>query len=276
MAAAVFDELDRPEPKRHFTVGIVDDVTHLSLRCDPSFTTERDDVVRAVFYGLGSDGTVGANKNSVKIIGENTPLLRPGLLRLRLEEVGLDDRLAPAVRPAPDPLHLPDRAGELRRLPPVRASWSGSTCSEWPQPGRDLPAQQPLSARTRSGSSCRARSRSRSSTRSCGSTWSTPIAWRSEAGLGGRINTVHADLLLRAGRASCRATRRSPAIKESIEKTYGKRGETVLERNFAAVDGALGRAPRGAPSRPAATASRHGVPPVARRRPRLRQAGHGA
>ncbi len=95
----------------HFTVGIVDDVTHLSLDYDPAFTTEPDDVVRAVFYGLGADGTVGANKNSVKIIGEETDLLRPGLLRLRLEEVRLDDRLAPALRAATDPLDLPDRRG---------------------------------------------------------------------------------------------------------------------------------------------------------------------
>ena len=68
----------RREPKRHFTVGIRDDVTHLSLDWDPEFSTERDDVTRAVFYGLGSDGTVGASKNSVKIIGENTPLYAQG------------------------------------------------------------------------------------------------------------------------------------------------------------------------------------------------------
>ncbi len=83
MVAGVCDELAASKPKRHFTVGIVDDVTHLSLKWDPTFTTEAADTHRAVFYGLGSDGTVGANKNTVKIIGENTPLLRPGLFRLR-------------------------------------------------------------------------------------------------------------------------------------------------------------------------------------------------
>jgi len=72
MAKAVFDNLKKPEPKNHFTVGIEDDVTGTSLDYDPSFLTEPDDVVRAVFYGLGSDGTVGANKNSIKIIGEET------------------------------------------------------------------------------------------------------------------------------------------------------------------------------------------------------------
>jgi pyruvate-ferredoxin/flavodoxin oxidoreductase len=70
MAKGVFDSLKSSKPLRHFTVGIVDDVTNLSIDFDPSFTVETDDVVRAMFYGLGSDGTVGANKNSCKIIGD--------------------------------------------------------------------------------------------------------------------------------------------------------------------------------------------------------------
>jgi pyruvate-ferredoxin/flavodoxin oxidoreductase len=69
---AALDELARPAPKPHFTVGIVDDVTNLSLPVDPDFDTEPADVVRGVFFGLGSDGTVGANKNSIKIIAEET------------------------------------------------------------------------------------------------------------------------------------------------------------------------------------------------------------
>ncbi len=72
MAKAVFDELGATKPRVRFTVGIEDDVTHLSLPYDPSFTLEGDEVVRAVFYGLGSDGTVGANKNTIHIIGEGT------------------------------------------------------------------------------------------------------------------------------------------------------------------------------------------------------------
>ncbi len=72
MVKAVFDNLSQAKPKNHFTVGINDDVTNTSLPFDPSFSTEPDDVVRALFYGFGSDGTVGANKNSIKIIGEET------------------------------------------------------------------------------------------------------------------------------------------------------------------------------------------------------------
>jgi pyruvate-ferredoxin/flavodoxin oxidoreductase len=72
MVKGVFDELLKTRPKRHFTVGINDDVTKLSVAYDPSFDTEPKDVVRAIFWGLGADGTVGANKNSIKIIGEDT------------------------------------------------------------------------------------------------------------------------------------------------------------------------------------------------------------
>ncbi len=72
MVKAVFDELNKPQPKNHFTLGIDDDVTYTSLEYDPTFSTEPENVYRALFYGLGSDGTVGANKNSIKIIGEDT------------------------------------------------------------------------------------------------------------------------------------------------------------------------------------------------------------
>jgi pyruvate-ferredoxin/flavodoxin oxidoreductase len=72
MVKAIFDELTQPKPKSHFTIGIQDDVSHTSLEWDRDFSILPDDVVQAVFYGLGSDGTVGANKNSNKIIGEET------------------------------------------------------------------------------------------------------------------------------------------------------------------------------------------------------------
>ena len=82
MVKAVFDNLAQAKPKNHFTVGIVDDVSHTSLIVDPEFNIEPDSVVRAIFYGLGSDGTVGANKNSIKIIGEETDNYAPGLFCL--------------------------------------------------------------------------------------------------------------------------------------------------------------------------------------------------
>lgn len=78
MAAGIYAELQREDAKQEFTIGIVDDVTHLSLPYDAEAIQEADDVLRAVFFGLGSDGTVSANKNTVKIIGENTPLFAQG------------------------------------------------------------------------------------------------------------------------------------------------------------------------------------------------------
>ena len=148
MGAAVFAELAEPRPRRRFTVGIVDDVTHLSLKPDPSFSTERDDVVRAVFYGLGSDGTVGANKNSVKIIGESTPLYAQGYFVYDSKKSGLDHRLAPPLQPQADQLLVPDRAGQLRGLPPVRVPGTNRRAGGG-RARRDVPPQQPL--RTRRG-----------------------------------------------------------------------------------------------------------------------------
>jgi len=78
MVKGVFDESKKSQPKNHFTIGILDDITKTSIDYDPSFTTEPDDVVRAIFYGLGADGTVSANKNSIKIIGEDTEFFAQG------------------------------------------------------------------------------------------------------------------------------------------------------------------------------------------------------
>ena len=78
MVMAILNELKQNSPKRHFTIGIHDDVTNLSLKWNPQDWKEPQEVHRAVFYGLGSDGTVGANKNSVKILGENTSMFAQG------------------------------------------------------------------------------------------------------------------------------------------------------------------------------------------------------
>ncbi|MEI6512631.1 MAG: pyruvate:ferredoxin (flavodoxin) oxidoreductase [bacterium] len=78
MVKAVFDEMSKPKPKVHFTIGINDDVTNFSLDYDEKFSIEPEEVVRGIFWGLGSDGTVGANRNSIKIIGEDTPNFAQG------------------------------------------------------------------------------------------------------------------------------------------------------------------------------------------------------
>ena len=223
MVKAVFDELAAPRPRNHFTVGIVDDVTHTSLDLGPrSSTSSPRTTVRAVFFGLGADGTVGANKNSIKIIGEETRPLRPGLLRLRLEEVRRGHGLAPALRPAADPLGLPDPARQLRRLPPVRvpralrrarARRARARCS----------CSTPRCGPARSGTACRARCRRRSSTRACAS---SPIdayrRGRARPGMGGRINTVMQTCFFALSGVLPR-DEAIAQIKKAIEKTYGKR-----------------------------------------------------
>ncbi len=149
MIKAVFDEIKKPAPKNHFTVGIIDDVTNTSLPFDPSFSTEGKDVVRALFYGLGADGTVGANKNSIKIIGEDTRLLRPGLLRVRLKEVRLHDHVAPPFRPSADPLDLPGHDRKFHRVSSMvlprevrraedRRAWSDISPEQYLRTGRGL------------------------------------------------------------------------------------------------------------------------------------------
>src|SRR5262249_5883526 len=105
MVKVIFDELAKPNPKNHFTVGINDDVSHTSLEYDPAFHCDPDEVVRAVFWGLGSDGTVGANKNSIKIIGEETPNYAQGYFVYDSKKSG--SVTVSHLRFGPRPIHSP-------------------------------------------------------------------------------------------------------------------------------------------------------------------------
>jgi pyruvate-ferredoxin/flavodoxin oxidoreductase len=118
MVKAVFDNLASAKPKNHFTVGINDDVSHSSLPEDAEFSTESDKVVRALFYGLGSDGTVGANKNSIKIIGENTSNYAQGYFVYDSKKAG--DDLPFTLRTKPNPLYLPGEQSEFCGMSPAR------------------------------------------------------------------------------------------------------------------------------------------------------------
>ena len=109
MVKAVLDELNKKTPLNSFTVGINDDVTHTSLCYDPSFCIESDDTIRCVFFGLGADGTVGANHNSIRIIGEETENYGQGYFCLRLQKIRHRNHLAPALWTQTDPRSLPDR-----------------------------------------------------------------------------------------------------------------------------------------------------------------------
>jgi pyruvate-ferredoxin/flavodoxin oxidoreductase len=236
MAAAVFAELARAQPKQHFTIGIQDDVTHLSLAWDPEFDTERDDVLRAVFYGLGSDGTVGANKNSVKIVGESTPLHAQGYFVYDSRKAGSVTVSHLRIGPRPiESSYLIGRANFvachqfhfLERMDVLELAEPGATfllnSPYGPEEVWDklpLELQRDILAKQLKLHVIDARR----------------VA--EQAGLGGRINTVmQACFFALTGVLSQELA--IERIKEFIRKTYGARGQSVLERNFAAVDGAL-------------------------------------
>ncbi len=99
----------KAKPKTHFTIGIHDDVSNTSIEWDPSFEILGDDVVQAMFFGLGADGTVGANKNSIKIIGGDTDNFAQGYFQYDSKKSGAVTRFPPPLRPQPDPCPLSDR-----------------------------------------------------------------------------------------------------------------------------------------------------------------------
>ncbi|MCB0668484.1 MAG: pyruvate:ferredoxin (flavodoxin) oxidoreductase [Saprospiraceae bacterium] len=105
MVKGVYDHLQADKVKNHFTIGIEDDVTHSSLAYDPEFSIEKESVTRALFFGLGSDGTVGANKNSIKIIGENTDLHAQGYFVYDSKKSG--SKTISHLRFGPEPIHAP-------------------------------------------------------------------------------------------------------------------------------------------------------------------------
>jgi len=236
MAKAVFDELTRPEPKQHFTVGITDDVSQTSLDYDPAFSIEPDETVRCVFWGLGSDGTVGANKNSIKIIGEETDNYAQGYFVYDSKKAG--SVTCSHLRFGPHPIRAPYLIGEasfvachqfafLERLDVLEYAASGAVFllnspygpeAVWER----LPAEIQRTIRERA-----LRLYVIDASR---------VAH--EAGLPSRVNTVMQACFFALSGVLPRE-QAIAAIKRNIEKSYGKRGEAVVRQNFAAVDQAL-------------------------------------
>ena len=237
MAKGVFDEMAKAEPMKHFTVGIEDDVTHLSVAYDPTWSTERDDITRALFFGLGSDGTVGANKNSVKIVGENTPLHAQGYFVYDSRKAG--SVTTSHLRFSPRPIkgsYLVHSANFvachqtqfIERIDMLALAEPGATfllCSPF---GPDeiwdklpMEVQEQIISKKLKFYVVDAYTVAR------------------EAQMGVRINTVMQTCFFKL--AGVLPEEEAIAqIKNAITKTYGKKGGgTIVERNFAAVDGAL-------------------------------------
>ncbi len=238
MAKAVFDNLKADRPRNHFTVGIVDDVTHLSLSYDPAFSTEDPASVRAVFFGLGADGTVGANKNTIKIIGEDTPLHAQGYFVYDSKKSG--SVTVSHLRFGPNPIrstYLISQASFvachqfnfLDRFDMLGLAEPGGTFLLNSPYGPDdvwdhLPraVQEVILAKNLKVFVIDA------------------LSVAKENGMGGRINTVMQTCFFALSGVLPR-DEAIAAIKKAIQKTYAKRGQPVVERNWAAVDATLGR-----------------------------------
>ena len=242
MVKAVYDELAKPVMKNHFTVGIDDDVTHTSLVYDETFSTEPDDVVRAIFFGLGSDGTVGANKNSIKIIGENTPNYAQGYFVLDSKKSG--SVTVSHLRFGPRPIHstyLITKAnfvachqfGFLERFDMLKLAQPGATFLLNSPYGPDevwnyLPQETQRAIIDKNLHFYVV----------------DAYAVAEKTNMGRRINTVMQTcffaLIERATSVPLLSRERAiTEIKEAINKTYGKRGEAVVQQNYAAVDASL-------------------------------------
>jgi pyruvate-ferredoxin/flavodoxin oxidoreductase len=236
MVKAVYDELARDQPKNHFTVGITDDVTHTSLAVEHDFTIEAPDTVRALFYGLGADGTVGANKNSIKIIGEDTPNYAQGYFVYDSKKSGT--MTTSHLRFGPRPIHSTYQISSanfiachqfnfLERVDVLANAVPGATFllnspygpeEVWDQLPRAV-QEQIIAKHIRfyviDG-----------------------LKVARETGMGGRINTIMQTCFFAISGVLPR-DEAIAAIKHAIEKTYGKRGEAVVLRNFDAVNQTL-------------------------------------
>jgi pyruvate-ferredoxin/flavodoxin oxidoreductase len=236
MAAAVFRELALLKPRNHFVVGITDDVSHRSLDYDATFSTEDPATVRAVFYGLGADGTVGANKNSIKIIGEDTDNYAQGYFVYDSKKSGA--MTISHLRFGRKPIrasYLIDRASFvachqfsfLERIDVLRLA----------QPGATFLLNSPFSPGEVWDHLPRSIQR-----QIIGKRLKVYVidAYRvaKDSGMGGRINTVMQTCFFALSGVMPREEAIT-AIKHAIQKTYGKRGEAVVAKNFAAVDDSL-------------------------------------
>ena len=236
MVVAVYDELKKDRPKNHFTIGIIDDVTHTSLDWDMNFNIEPKDVVRAVFWGLGSDGTVGANKNSIKIIGEETSNHAQGYFVYDSKKSGA--RTVSHLRFGPRPIHstyLIQKAnfigvhqfGFLERFDVLGIAEEGAVLL--------LNAQYPVDE-VWDNLPRLIQERIISQKLKVYSIDAYDVA--TKQGMAGRINTVMQTCFFAISGVLPR-DEAIEQIKYSIKKTYGKRGEAVVRRNFAAVDATL-------------------------------------
>jgi len=257
MAKAAFDELKASKPRTSFTLGINDDISHSSLTIDESFMIEKDDVTRAVFYGLGADGTVGANKNSVKIVAEDAGLYAQGYFVYDSHKSGA--QTISHLRFGPEPIRAPYLIAQasfvachqfvaLARQDLLRVAAPGATVllnapysatEVWDRLLR--PVQQTIIDKKLRLFVIDASAVAR------------------EVGLGERTNTILQTCFF-AISGVLPHDAAIAHIKGAIRKTYGSKGQSVVDKNFAAVDGTLARLCE--IKVPVAVASQTAMPPL--------------
>jgi len=236
MVKPVFDELSHEEPRSHFTVGIVDDVSYSSLEVDPEFDIEPDDVVRGVFFGLGADGTVGANKNSIKIIGEQTDNFAQGYFVY-------DSKKAGAVTIS----HLRFGPRPIQSTYLIRKA-SFVACHqfvfldtydvlEYAAPGAVFLLNAPYGP-TEVWDHLPREVQEQILEKDLKFYVIDAYEVAKETGMGRRINTLMQTCFFAISGVLPR-DEAIARIKETIQNTYGKKGQEVVARNFEAVDRAL-------------------------------------
>jgi pyruvate-ferredoxin/flavodoxin oxidoreductase len=236
MVKAVFDNLDNEKPKNHFTVGIKEDVTNTSLDFDPTFSVEADETFRGKFYGLGADGTVGANKNSIKIIGEGTDYHAQGYFVYDSKKSG--SMTISHLRFGPKPIkstYLINTANFiachqqvfLEKIDMLKEAIEGATFLLNTKVPKDqvwdsLPekVQKDLIERKMK--------------------FFIVDAYKvaNETGMGARINTIMQTCFFAISNIFPKEEA-IELIKDSIKKTYGAKGDKIVQMNFDAVDQTL-------------------------------------
>jgi pyruvate/2-oxoacid:ferredoxin oxidoreductase alpha subunit len=221
MVLAVFAELAAAAPRRRFTLGIVDDVSHRSLPYDPALDVEPDDVFRAMFYGLGSDGTVSRQQEHDQDHRRGDRGRRLGLLRLRLEEGRRGHDLAPALWPGAPGCAVPDRRRRLHRLSSVRVRRALRSAGHR-QAGRQGAPQLPAAAGRGVGRAAARVAGDRRRAR-CLELWVIDaLAWPAPPAWAG-ASTPSCRCASSASPACCRATRRSPRSRRRSPRPTARR-----------------------------------------------------
>lgn len=236
MVKAVFDELKKVKPKNHFTIGINDDVSHTSLSYDSSYTLDESGWRQALFFGLGADGTVGANKNSIKIIGENTPMYGQGYFVYDSKKSGA--RTVSHLRFGKNPIKAPYLVSQADFIACHQFNFTEKVeMLSFAKPGAIFLINSPFS-------------KDEVWNNLPGNVQQTIIDKQikvyvidattvaRENGMGTRINTIMQTCFF----ALAEVLPKEEAIaeiKHAIEKTYSKKGRAIVEKNFQAVDATL-------------------------------------